>query len=151
MGEKTFRGIPVSAGVCRGKIVVLDRARPDIVQRQLTDEDLPREIKRLEAALAQTRTQITEIQRKVMAAMGAQEGSIFDAHLLALEDRTLLDEVIRMIQEQRVNAEHAFHTIAERYAASLAAVEDDPARPRSTCSTRCANAPPICATWPGGS
>ncbi len=131
MGEKTFRGIPVSAGVCRGKIVVLDRARPDIVQRQLTDEDLPREIKRLEAALVQTRTQITEIQRKVMAAMGAQEGSIFDAHLLALEDRTLLDEVIRMIQEQRVNAEHAFHTIAERYAASLAAVEDDYLRERA--------------------
>ncbi|HOC57812.1 MAG TPA: phosphoenolpyruvate--protein phosphotransferase [Verrucomicrobiota bacterium] len=130
-GEKTFRGIPVSAGVCRGKIVLLGRARPSIAPRQLTDADLPEEINRLERALAQTRQQILEIQRKVVEAMGAQEGSIFDAHLLALEDRTLMDEVIRVIQEKRVNAEHAFHTIAERYAATLSAIEDDYLRERA--------------------
>ncbi len=130
-GEKTFRGIPVSAGVCRGKIVLLSRARPSIAPRQLTDADLPEEINRLERALAQTRQQILEIQRKVVEAMGAQEGSIFDAHLLALEDRTLMDEVIRVIQEKRVNAEHAFHTIAERYAATLSAIEDDYLRERA--------------------
>lgn len=130
-GEKTFRGIPVSAGVCRGKIVLLGRARPSIAPRQLTDADLPEEINRLERALVQTRQQILDIQRKVVEAMGAQEGSIFDAHLLALEDRTLMDEVIRVIQEKRVNAEHAFHTIAERYAATLSAIEDDYLRERA--------------------
>ncbi len=130
-GEKTFRGIPVSAGVCRGKIVLLGRARPSIAPRQLTDADLPEEINRLERALVQTRQQILDIQRKVVEAMGAQEGSIFDAHLLALEDRTLMDEVIRVIQEQKVNAEHAFHTIAERYAATLSAIEDDYLRERA--------------------
>src|SRR5215467_5795432 len=64
--------------------------------------------------------------------MGAQEGSIFDAHLLVLEDRTLLDEVIRVIQESKVNAEYAFHTVAERYATTLAAIEDDYLRERAT-------------------
>ena len=64
--------------------------------------------------------------------MGAEEGGIFDAHLLVLEDRTLLDEVVRMITEQKVNAEHAFHSVAERYAATLAAIEDDYLRERAT-------------------
>jgi phosphotransferase system enzyme I (PtsI) len=64
--------------------------------------------------------------------MGAQEGSIFDAHLLVLEDRTLLDEVVRVIQKDKVNAEHAFHTVAERYAATLAAIEDEYLRERAT-------------------
>jgi phosphotransferase system enzyme I (PtsI) len=64
--------------------------------------------------------------------MGSQEGSIFDAHLLVLEDRTLLDEVVRVIQESRVNAEYAFHTVAERYAATLAAIDDDYLRERAT-------------------
>jgi phosphotransferase system enzyme I (PtsI) len=63
--------------------------------------------------------------------MGAQEGSIFDAHLLVLEDRTLLDEVVRVIQKDKVNAEHAFHTVAERYAATLAAIEDEYLRERA--------------------
>jgi phosphotransferase system enzyme I (PtsI) len=82
--------------------------------------------------LVQTRHQILEVQRKVSDGMGAKEGSIFDAHLLVLEDRTLLDEVVRVIEQDKVNAEHAFHTVAERYATSLAAIEDDYLRERAT-------------------
>jgi phosphotransferase system enzyme I (PtsI) len=130
--EKTFHGIPVSAGVCRGRILVCGRNRPEVARRQLTDPELAEEINRLERALVQTRHQILEVQRKVSEGMGHQEGSIFDAHLLVLEDRTLLDEVVRVIQTQKVNAEHAFHTVAERYAATLAAIDDDYLRERAT-------------------
>jgi phosphotransferase system enzyme I (PtsI) len=131
-GELTFRGIPVSAGVCRGKIVVIDHSRPSIGSRSLTEAELDEEVNRLEKALVQTRHQILEVQRRVSEAMGAQEGSIFDAHLLVLEDRTLLDEVVRVIREKKVNAEYAFHSVAERYATSLASIEDDYLRERAT-------------------
>jgi phosphotransferase system enzyme I (PtsI) len=131
-GEQIFRGIPVSSGVCRGKIVVLDRHGPAIGRRELTETEIAEEVTRLEKALVQTRHQILEVQRRVSQAMGADEGSIFDAHLLVLEDRTLLDEVVRVIREKRVNAEYAFHSVAERYAASLASIEDDYLRERAT-------------------
>jgi phosphoenolpyruvate-protein phosphotransferase (PTS system enzyme I) len=131
-GELIFRGIPVSAGVCRGKVLVLDRVRPSLARRELSDKEIPEEVNRLERALVQTRHQIVEVQRRVSEAMGAAEGSIFDVHLLVLEDRTLLDEVLRIVQEQKVNSEYAFHTVAERYAASLASEEDDYLRERAT-------------------
>src|SRR5215467_5994016 len=131
-GELTFRGIPVSAGVCRGKIVIIDHSRPSIGSRVLTETELDEEVNRLEKALVQTRHQILEVQRRVSQAMGAEEGSIFDAHLLVLEDRTLLDEVVRVIREKRVNAEYSFHSVAERYAASLASIQDDYLRERAT-------------------
>jgi phosphotransferase system enzyme I (PtsI) len=131
-GEQTYRGIPVSAGVCRGKILVIDRSRPTIGKRQLSAAETPEEVNRLEKALIQTRQQLLDVQRRVSEGMGAAEGSIFDAHLLVLEDRTLLDEVVRIIQQEKVNAEHAFHTVAERYAATLAAIEDDYLRERAT-------------------
>jgi len=131
-GEKTFRGIPVSAGVCRGKILVLDKVRPAVFKRQLSNGEAPEEVSRLEKALVQTRHQILEVQRKVSEGMGGKDGSIFDAHVLVLEDRTLLDEVVRVIQEEKVNAEHAFNSVAERYAATLAAIEDDYLRERAT-------------------
>ncbi|HSU56867.1 MAG TPA: phosphoenolpyruvate--protein phosphotransferase [Candidatus Dormibacteraeota bacterium] len=131
-GEKTFKGIPVSSGVCRGKILVIGRTRPGISRRTLADGEINDEINRLEKALIHTRQQILEVQRKVSEKMGAQEGSIFDAHLLVLEDRTLLDEVVRVIQTERVNAEFAFHIVAERYAATLAAIDDDYLRERAT-------------------
>src|SRR5688572_25008434 len=101
-GEKIFRGIPVSAGVCQGKILVLGKSHVAIPHRQLTDAELPEEVNRLEKALARTRQEILEVQHKVSTGMKAADGGIFDAHLLVLEDRTLLDEVIRMIHEQKV-------------------------------------------------
>src|SRR5437660_2864519 len=131
-GEKTFRGIPVSGGVCRGKVLILGRTRPAIDKRHVADSALPEEVNRLEKALIQTRHEILEVQRKVSEGMGAQEGGIFDAHLLVLEDRTLLDEIVRVIQQEKVNAEYAFHTVAERYATTLAAIQDDYLRERAT-------------------
>src|SRR5712671_2362835 len=131
-GEKLFRGIAVSGGVCRGKILVLAPSHPVITRQSVSEAGLAEEINRLEKALVQTRQQILEVQRKVTQGMGAHEGSIFDAHLLVLEDRTLLDEVVRMMQEEKINAEYAFHTVAERYAATLAAIEDDYLRERAT-------------------
>ena len=114
-GEKVFRGIGVSAGVCRGKILVLHRARHVIVRREVHESETVPEVKRFEQSLAQTRRQISEVQRKVVQNMGAEEGDIFDAHLLMLEDRVLVEEVIRLIRDEKANAEHAFHTVAERY------------------------------------
>jgi len=126
-----FRGIAVSAGICRGKILVLHRARHVIARRELTDKEVTAEVGRFEKSLVQTRQQISEVQRKVVENMGTKEGDIFEAHLLMLEDRMLVDEVIRSIREQKVNAEHAFHTVSERYAAALAAVDDDYLRERA--------------------
>jgi phosphotransferase system enzyme I (PtsI) len=130
-GEKVFRGIPVSNGVCRAKILVLGKTQHTIHRQPIPESQAHEEVTRLERALVQTRHEILDVQRKVSTAMGAKEGSIFDAHLLVLEDRTLIDEVVRTINEEKVNAEHAFHTVAERYAATLAAIEDDYLRERA--------------------
>jgi phosphotransferase system enzyme I (PtsI) len=126
-----FRGIGVSAGVCRGKILVLHRARHIISKREIPDDEIASEAKRFEQSLAQTRKQISEIQRKVVESMGAKEGDIFEAHLLMLEDRALVEEVIKLIREKKFSAENAFHTVAEKYVAALSAVDDDYLRERA--------------------
>jgi phosphotransferase system enzyme I (PtsI) len=130
-GEKVYRGIAVSAGVCRGKVVVLHHARHAIVRRDLPDDSVPQEIKRFEHALVRTRQQITEVQRRVADTMSSSEADIFDAHLLMLEDRVLIEEVIKLIREQKINADFAFHTAADRYIAVLEAVEDEYLRERA--------------------
>jgi phosphoenolpyruvate-protein phosphotransferase (PTS system enzyme I) len=130
-GEKLFRGIAVSGGICRGKILVLDRARHSIIKQELPAEKVPAEISRFEKSLVLTRQQISEVQRRVAQNMGAKEGDIFDAHLLMLEDQMLVDEVIRTIREQKMNAEAAFHEVSERYAAALAGVDDEYLRERA--------------------
>ena len=130
-GEKILRGIAVSDGVCRGKILVLHRARHIIAQREVSADEVAGETGRFEKSLVQTRQQILEVQRKVVENLGAKEADIFEAHLLMLEDHALVGEVIRLIKEEKVNAEFAFHNVAERYSEALLAANDEYLRERA--------------------
>jgi phosphoenolpyruvate-protein phosphotransferase (PTS system enzyme I) len=129
-GEKIYRGIPVSAGVCHGKILVLGTPDYCIASRRLEEHEVPQELQRLEQALFETRHQILEVQRKVSEGLGAKDASIFDAHLLVLEDPTLIDEVTRLITEERMSADQAFHHFAQKYADTLSRIDDDYLRER---------------------
>lgn len=130
-GEKVYQGTGVSAGVCRGQVIVLRRNRRVITRRDIAPEAVESEVKRFEHALVRTRMQITEIQRRVAQTMSAAEADIFDAHLLMLEDRVLLDEVFKVVREDKVCAEFAFHTASDRYIGVLEAVEDEYLRERA--------------------
>ena len=131
-GETILRGIPVSAGVCRGKILVLDKTRHNIERQQVAEHELAEEINRLQKALVETRQQLQDVQRQLAQSLGAEQASIFDAHLLVLEDPSLIDEAVRVIQTDKVNAAHAFHSVAERYAGALAKVKDEYLRERAS-------------------
>ena len=122
--ERIFRGIPASEGVCQAKIIVLRKPDAKIPERSLSKEDIPAEIQRFEAALTQTRTDIREVQAKVSDAMGAQDAGIFEAHLMVLEDRTLIDGTVSIVEQDKINVEQAFQQVIDKYTASLAAIDD---------------------------
>ncbi len=131
-GERLFRGIPVSSGVSRGKILVLGRPQDNLVPKQhVTEAELVHQVHRLEQALVDTRHEILEVQRQVTKGLGAQDASIFDAHLLVLEDPTLIEEVSRIILEEKVTAEYAFQRVADKYAKTLSAIDDEYLRERA--------------------
>ena len=131
-GERVFRGIPVSGGVCQGPVFVLGNASECVPNHPVSEEELPAELDRLERALIQTRRQILDVQKKVNEALGAKDASIFDAHLLVLEDQTLMEEIARVLREKKVNVEHAFKQVAEKYAAALGALDDDYLKERAS-------------------
>src|ERR1039458_7677594 len=131
-GEKVYRGFAVSSFGWREKILVLHRTRHVIARRDLPEPEITGEVSRFEQSLVKTRQQLVEVQRRVVASMSAAEADIFDAHLLMLEDRMLIEEVIRFIREQKVNADFAFHSVSERYVAALADVQDEYLRERAS-------------------
>ena len=132
-GETVLRGIAVSPGVCRGRVLVLNRLVTDAIPRHvLPDTEIPRQLHRLQQALVETRREIQEVQRQVSAGLGARDASIFDAHLLALDDPMLIDEVTRLISEQHVSAEYAFQQTADKFAHTLGAIDDEYLRERAS-------------------
>jgi phosphotransferase system enzyme I (PtsI) len=89
------------------------------------------ELIRFEEALSRTRKQIQELQQRIAQSVGDENASIFDAHLLVVEDRSLIDEVVRTIRKERFNAETVFTNVSARYIKTLAEIDDPYLRERA--------------------
>ena len=129
--ERRFQGTGVSPGIARGTVFVYrpdDEAAPS---RRIETSEIPGEIARFEAALLATRAQILEMQQRIAESIGAKDAGIFDAHLLVVEDRTLIDEVLRMLSRDKMNVEHVFQSVANRYAKTLSEIDDPYLRERA--------------------
>ena len=129
--ERRFHGVGVSPGIARGTVFVLRPEDEEPPSRQIEEWEVPAEIARLEAALVKTREQILEMQIRIAGAIGAKDASIFDAHLLVVEDRTLIDEVLRTLSRDLWNIEHVFQQVANRYSKTLSEIDDPYLRERA--------------------
>lgn len=126
-----LHGIGVSPGVATGPVFLMTTEDERFVERTIGDDEVAREIARFEEALIATRRQLHEIQRQVGSAIGQESASIFDAHLLVVDDRSLVEEVIRGLSVHKKNVETVLRLVADRYAQALLRVQDDYLRERA--------------------
>ena len=129
--EIRFEGVGVSPGMACGKIHVVRDDLDDVVRYRIAPSQVPDEIGRFETALIQTRMQILEMQQRIAESIGAKDAAIFDAHLLVVEDRTLIDEVLRKLETDLCNVEWVFQEVATRYAETLNKIDDPYLRERA--------------------
>ena len=129
--EIRFRGAGVSPGLARAVIHVVRDDLDNVVRYHIEPSQIGNEIARFEAALVQTRVQILEMQQKIAEAIGAKDAAIFDAHLLVVEDRTLIDEVLRRLEAERCNVEWVFQEVASNYVETLSKIDDPYLRERA--------------------
>jgi multiphosphoryl transfer protein len=124
-----LHGIPGSPGIAIGNAVHL-RPAPVEVPREPA-EDPGAELARLDAALDATKRQVAAARAAVAARTGgAYEASIFDAHLLFLDDEALLDPARRRIGEGR-NAADAWDSAVTDVAAAWQQLADPYQRERA--------------------
>ena len=129
--ETRFQGVGVSPGIARGALHVVRDEGDEIARHRIKPADIPEEIGRFETALIQTRSQILEMQERIAQSIGAKDAGIFDAHLLVVEDRTLIDEVLRKLQADLNNVEFVFQEVATHYANTLSQIDDPYLRERA--------------------
>ena len=129
--ELRFHGAGVSPGIARGPIHVVRDDLDDVMRYPIKPSQIAGEIGRFEAALVQTRIQILEMQQEIAEAIGAKDAAIFDAHLLVVEDRTLIDEVLRKLETDLCNVEWVFQEVATKYAETLGKIADPYLRERA--------------------
>lgn len=122
--ETTRHGLGVSAGVAYGPAYIISPDNPRIPHFAIEPSAISAEIDRFDTALAETRADIERVRDALIAASKGDEATIFDAHLLLLEDPELVQSTHQKIDGEHVNAEYAFYTLLLDSVDQLASSED---------------------------
>jgi len=108
--DKKLTGIPASPGIAVGTVHLLRWEVPDVPQRIIPDDAIPREIARLHDARARAKDRLTTIRDRVERTAGPQEAAIFDVQREVLDDRELIAGSEALIH-QNLSAEKAFEIV----------------------------------------
>lgn len=120
--EITLRGIGVSPGIAIGTVAAFDAERTDAPRFAI--EDAEAEKARVDAAIEAAREDLTALYRQTAAALGKAHADIFNAHIMLLDDVVMREEVMRRIDEERVNGEFILEDLVKRHAKIMETVED---------------------------
>jgi len=120
-----IKGIAASPGIEIGKAHVIKPQQVNINIRTIAEEDLEREIKRLEEAIDSSKSQLKQIKEKAEKELGADKAEIFGAHLMVLEDPVFLDEIVSKIKTESITADNAVSQVVKNYIEIFNNMEDE--------------------------
>ncbi|MFZ2653486.1 MAG: phosphoenolpyruvate--protein phosphotransferase, partial [Victivallales bacterium] len=130
--ESVFHGIPASPGIAIGSALVLARNEFSVEQKKIQSTEIENEIARFREGLEKTRVQIQELQLKIQKILSEKDARIFDAHLLILDDKTLMDEVEETVKKDKLNIDYVFSKTIQRYIVAISSIEDKYFRERAS-------------------
>ncbi len=122
--EIKLSGIGVSSGIVVGKVRIFVEDITRIKSRRISHDKISREIARFQIAIKESKNQLHQIRKKIANVVDEEHAQIFDAHLLVIEDRVLIDDVENAIKKEFLNAEYILQRVANKYANTLEALDD---------------------------
>jgi len=127
MTEKNhyLQGIAASPGIVIGRAWVLSEMGEVKGSFRLlfTEEEQAAEVGRLQAAMDQAHEDLTRLCQEI-SAESPEHAHLIELHLLILKDQMLCEEPLRLIREERLNAEWALYRAFEKIKDLFRRIED---------------------------
>jgi len=120
-----LKGIAAASGITIGPAYRIGKEEFVIPKQEIRPEDVPLQIQLFEEALIQTRKEIIALQKRIAVDMGQEQAEIFDAHLLVLEDRMLIEEVISRLKKELLSVAFIFSEVLKKYIEVFSKIEDE--------------------------
>lgn len=121
-----YNGIVGSGGIVIGRAYIYEKDTITIDNSIIKDENnLNQELHKVDEALRLSRNQINKIKEQAFRDFSSVEASIFDAHLMILEDPELLRGIKDLIVNERIHSANAVSRIVENYIAVFSGIEDE--------------------------
>jgi phosphotransferase system enzyme I (PtsI) len=127
-----LRGIGVSPGIAMGEVLLPKRVVFTSRKEPISPAQVEDELRRLAKAIERTRSELVKVKEAIGEKMGEEGSFVFEAHLLILEDPTLLSGLESIIRDEKVRAEWALSKSNARYEQIFESLSDDYFRQRKS-------------------
>ena len=130
--EVIYEGIPASPGIAIAPVHVVARgfSAPEVYE--IEESDVTREQDRFRLAVEITKRQLQELQSRLEDLSGDNASSIFEAHVMIIEDRAVVEKVLGAIHRRQQNAEFAFYAVMQNFLEAMRRIPDPYLRERTT-------------------
>lgn len=120
-----IQGIGAASGVAIGKAFVLPAWEWDVPDRRMEKVDLAKEFERLYEGIRTSKTEIEVMKNEIRETVGAEESSIFDAHIAILDDPVFMSEIQGIIERQYKAAEVAVKEAIDHFVTMFDLLDDE--------------------------
>ncbi len=128
--ELLFQGNGVSPGVALGSALKLDGYNRVILKTFVRDDQVEAEIERVQQAIQISKEQLAGLKLKLEKKVGPEHGFILDVHILMLEDKSLMADIISIIRNHGANAEWAIRQATDRIRNAYRSLDEEYFRER---------------------
>ena len=130
--EVIYEGIPASPGIAIAPVHVVARgfSAPEVYE--INESEVAREQERFRQAVEITKRQLLELQSRLEDLSGENVSSIFEAHVMMIEDRAVVERVLGAIDRRLQNAEFAFYAVMQNFLEAMRRIPDPYLRERTT-------------------
>jgi phosphotransferase system enzyme I (PtsI) len=129
---RMLTGLAASRGFVAAPVFLFRTSGSDPVPEYLIEkEDVSHETARLLDAFALTRTQIRSLTAELSKHISGDEATIFEGHLMILDDPSFLSACKDKISKLLCNAEWAVNAVGDKYTSIFAAMDDAYLKERS--------------------
>lgn len=120
-----LKGIAVSPGWAMGKAIMPISSVFDIARYHVAHNLIPSEINRFLSAIEKSKAEIKGISDKIDPVSGKEARLILDMHLMILEDKSFIDNVITRIRDHAMNTEWALTEVLSTIERTFDRIEDE--------------------------
>lgn len=127
--SREFIGIAASPGVAIGHAFIYDEANFWVEEKDISLDEVEHEKNRLKNAIEEVIKDIKALKYKLEQKIGKEEASIFDPHIMLLQDPAVIEETYTLIEKGK-GAEFAFFRTTRKITKAIKRVDDKYLRQR---------------------
>jgi phosphotransferase system enzyme I (PtsI) len=120
-----LRGVGVSPGIALGEVQLTEKVVFTTRKETISSAQVNEEMKRLRKAIRRTRGELVQIKKDIKNKIGEEHSFIFEAHLLMLEDKSLLSSLETFIKKEKARAEWSISRVHEKYQRIFESFDDE--------------------------